>query len=98
MAVLKPRSRVVYFRVSDEEYQRYETLCRTAGARSISDLIRSAMDQLVDNRKLTDSPPFARKLDELERALGELNGRLKALSRKPSKSAPGSVREPKRTD
>ena len=43
MAVLKPRNRIVYFRVSEEEFQNLRAYCETYGARSVSDLARSAV-------------------------------------------------------
>ena len=96
MAVLRPRNRVVYFRVSEDEYRSYEDLCRSLGARSISDLIRSALDQALFNGPSPDRVLLAHKLDQLERVLGELNGRLEGLSRTPVGTGDGGGERQKR--
>ncbi len=47
MAVLKPRERVVYFRLSEDEFRHFERACEQVGARSLSDLTRNAIKQLI---------------------------------------------------
>jgi Arc/MetJ-type ribon-helix-helix transcriptional regulator len=47
MTVLKTRSRMVSVRLSENEYQALVELCASSGARSISDLTRSAMRALL---------------------------------------------------
>jgi hypothetical protein len=47
MTVLKTRSRMVSVRLSENEYQALIELCASSGARSISDLTRSAMQALL---------------------------------------------------
>ena len=54
MSVIRRRNRQVYFRVSEDEFQRFVELCNSAGARSISDLARSAIEKLL--RESTDGP------------------------------------------
>ena len=49
MAILRPRTRLIYFRVSEDEFAKYTELCRLAGARSLSDLVRSALEQMQEN-------------------------------------------------
>ena len=43
MTVLKPRSRMISVRLSEEEYSALRGLCSLTGARSVSDLTRDAM-------------------------------------------------------
>ena len=43
----KTRCRMITVRLSDEEYTRLKNLCHTTGARSVSDLARSAMNTLL---------------------------------------------------
>lgn len=50
VAVLKPRNRLVYFRVTEEEFEKYSSLCQLKGARSLSDLARGAVDRLLVER------------------------------------------------
>jgi len=47
MSVLIPRVRTINVRLSAEEYLALERFCVASGARSISDLVRSAMHSLV---------------------------------------------------
>ena len=47
MAVLKPRERLVYFRVSEDEFRQFVGVCEQAGARSVSDLARNAVQRLI---------------------------------------------------
>ena len=45
MSVLKPKSKMISIRLSDEEYEGLRTLCVSRGARSVSDLAREAMNE-----------------------------------------------------
>lgn len=49
MSVLRPRNRLIYFRVSEDEYQKYNHACESTGSRSISELARIAMESMVQN-------------------------------------------------
>lgn len=48
MAVLIPRARSISVRLSDEEFSALERYCVASGARSISDLARSAICGLLN--------------------------------------------------
>src|SRR5215469_16456656 len=83
MAVLKPRNRLVYFRVSEEEFQLFTSMCQAEGARSISDLARVALQRLAQEHKGNSEDVFLEKLRLINEALNELwqkvqgiNGRL----------------------
>ena len=43
MKVLRPRSRMISIRISEEEFSALRQICATTGARSVSDLAREAM-------------------------------------------------------
>lgn len=43
MAVFRPRTRLVNFRLSEEEYQQLKESCASSGARSVSDYARAAV-------------------------------------------------------
>ena len=47
MTVLKPRSRMISVRLSEEEYTALRDLCSLTGARSVSDITRDAMRVLL---------------------------------------------------
>ena len=77
MAVLKPRSRIVSFRLSQEEYEALESTCIAAGARSISDFARSAACSLsVQNNGLPEKAPdfraLQKRVEDLDREVRRL--------------------------
>ena len=81
MAVLKPRNRLVYFRVSEDEFQQFTTLCQNGGARSISDLARDAMSRLLaeaDVGKNGDST--SPQVTMLDRLIAEVSEQLRQLT------------------
>jgi hypothetical protein len=43
LPVLNPRTRLVNFRVSEDEFQRLKETCARSGARSVSDFARAAV-------------------------------------------------------
>jgi hypothetical protein len=80
MSVLKPRTRVIYFRISEEEFGRLNQLCQAQGARSLSDLARTAMqDMLGQAAGQPGTDAVATKLETLERMLSELNQALRSM-------------------
>jgi hypothetical protein len=48
MAILKPRNRLVNFRLSDEELENLRLACAAQGARSLSDFARAAVLRAVE--------------------------------------------------
>lgn len=48
MRVLRPRSRIVSIRMSEEEFTTLRRVCVATGARSLSDLAREAMRGLMN--------------------------------------------------
>jgi hypothetical protein len=40
---------MISFRLTDEEYVRFRRLCVTRGLRNVSELVRSAVNQLIDD-------------------------------------------------
>ena len=90
MSVLKPRTRVIYFRISEEEFGKLSELCETQGARSLSDLARTAMRGMLGQAtEQAGTDAVATKLETLERMLAELNQALRSmgLTSLPSHSA-----------
>ena len=49
MSVLKPRNRLVNFRLSEEEFETMKVACVNSGARSLSDFARGSVLQAMDN-------------------------------------------------
>ena len=82
MSVLKPRNRLVYFRVSEDEFQQFNQMCATVGARSISDLARSAIQRMIHdgNHAVPGNDPVAAKLTVLETIVGDLDRKVQHLT------------------
>lgn len=47
MTILRRRSRMISFRLSEDEYANLRSLCEEAGARSVSDIARDAVHRLI---------------------------------------------------
>ena len=77
MPVLKRRSKMVSFRLSEQEYQDLVALCSSCGARSLSDLARDAMNGLLGSPKRNGNGNG----DGIETAVAELHGRMAELDR-----------------
>lgn len=78
MSVLKPRTRLVYFRVSEEEFQQFNRICESIGARSLSDLARSAMQNMMTEGTRQPNSLHTR-LTALEAAIDRMNTKLSHL-------------------
>lgn len=81
MAVLKPRERLVYFRISEDEFHQFLGVCEQEGARSVSDLARSAVQRLItDGNRDREERDLAPKVQILEQLIGELTSQLRLLT------------------
>lgn len=80
MSVLKPRNRLVYFRVSEDEFQRFNHVCESLGARSLSDLARSAMQSMIQDTHHGHADKVSEKLTLLETMVSDLNRRVHQLT------------------
>ncbi len=82
MPVLKPRSRIVSFRLSHEEYEQMKQRCISEGARSISDFARlSACRFLSGQEALRKDLETELVIQLLTRRLDELDREVQRLSR-----------------
>jgi hypothetical protein len=83
LAVLKPRTRLISFRLSEEEYSKLRGACLANGARSISEFARQALQRTVSRRSdpATNrrSMAFGLNAKELIDTMQELNHRLGQL-------------------
>ncbi len=81
MAVLKPRERLVYFRVSEDEFRQFVSVCEQAGARSVSDLARNAVQRLIaEGQRQRDGNELEEKMQVLERLIAAVTEQLQLLS------------------
>jgi hypothetical protein len=81
MAVLKPRERLVYFRISEDEFHQFVGLCEQEGARSVSDLARSAVQRLiVDGSRQREEKELAPRIELLDKLIAEVKLQLEVLA------------------
>ena len=78
MPVLKPRNRLVYFRVSEDEFLQFSAMCRAAGARSLSALARTAMHRML--AAPNDEGPLAEKLKTFDELTSTLIEKLRCIN------------------
>jgi hypothetical protein len=85
MAAAHRRDKLVYFRISGQEFEEIRKACETKGARSVSDLARSAVQAFISspgNQFEQQTGGFLRRLqmlvDELERSIQHLMSRAAA--------------------
>lgn len=79
MAILKPRSRLVYYRVSEEEFEKLTCLCKAGAARSLSDFTRQAVQRFLEENTNADSH-WGLKLKEIEGLIVQLRRMLAQLT------------------
>lgn len=81
MAVLKPRERLVYFRISEDEFHQFVSLCEQEGARSVSDLARSAVQRLIANcNRQREDNELAPRIEQLDKLIAEVKTQLQFLA------------------
>jgi hypothetical protein len=78
MTVLKPRSRTISIRLSEEEFLTLKHLCSVTGARSVSDLTRDAMRVALHGVNRDDILGF--RMDEFGALLKDLDRKLDQLT------------------
>lgn len=80
MAVFNPRSRVVSFRLSEEEYEGLLEICLSHGARSISDFARLATCRYLRGDADDGRESLSLVVRELKTEVTRLDSELKRLA------------------
>jgi hypothetical protein len=97
MRVLKRKSRMISFRVSEDEYAGLKSLCLNEGARSVSDMARDAVHRLVTKDTPSNNDQFETLVHLLKYRVEELNQEVKrlglALYRQPPAGETGAGNE-----
>ena len=70
---LESRSRMISFRLTAEEYDRFRELCYSNGIRSVSEMARAAINTML-------SKPIEDRKETLETRVSELESRVHLLS------------------
>jgi hypothetical protein len=77
MTVMKPRSRMISVRLSEEEYAALRHLCSLTGARSVSDLTRDAMRTVL--RGGNRNEPVGGDIEEFRAGMKSLEKKVEQL-------------------
>jgi len=76
MAILKPRNRILIFRLTEDEYSNLQTACSTDGARSLSDFARTRLLGTITTEPAVSS--VEQKLTDLQSQMRIVVERLEA--------------------
>jgi hypothetical protein len=77
---MKPRTRVVYFRISEDEFTKFSNFCKAQGARSLSELARIAVYAMMQPSGKELEGSISQRLTDLEQSILELNYHLRTLT------------------
>jgi hypothetical protein len=81
VAVFKPRERLVYFRISEDEFRQFSSVCEQGGARSVSDLARNAVQRLIaEGQRRTEGQELEEKMRVLEGLIAAVTEQLQLLT------------------
>jgi hypothetical protein len=81
VAVFKPRERLVYFRISEDEFRQFSSVCEQGGARSVSDLARHAVQRLIaDGQQQREGQELEEKMRVLESLIAAVTEQLHLLA------------------
>jgi hypothetical protein len=80
MSVLRPRNRLVNFRLSQQEYETVKAVYALRGARSVSDFARTAVLRSAGVAESSHGPAQSH-LSNLEHKVAELESRVTTLLR-----------------
>jgi Arc/MetJ-type ribon-helix-helix transcriptional regulator len=86
MPTATPMIRLISFRLSEEEYQEMKRLCADEGSRSLSDFVRSAFHNLINENGHLETV-LELKLRKLDQRLGDIQREFKELSALVEKAA-----------
>jgi hypothetical protein len=77
MSVLRPRNRLVNFRLSEDEFERLKASCSLQNARSISDFARSAVLERMETG--APAPTITTRGHQLDNRVMDLENRVGQL-------------------
>ena len=95
--MLRPKTRLISVRITEEELSVYREICAFEGFGSFSDLVRTAIQELAANRNGRGPKAIQTAVNELSTRINELDQDLKELLA-PSNSNKRTRRERKLFD
>ena len=80
MGSFRNRKKVLYVRVTDSEFLRYQDLCERHGARNMSDLVRCAVEAMNGTRQTSFENEVTERLRQLEASIANLRGTMERIT------------------
>jgi hypothetical protein len=74
---IKARNRMVTFRLTKEEHERYLGICAARSFKGFSELVRAAIDSYVEQTSQTTPRALESRLAEIENSLRSLTQEIK---------------------
>lgn len=88
---LESRSRMISFRLTAEEYDRFRDLCYSTGIRSVSEMARTAINMMLAQPARAPHETLETRVSELESRLHLLSLEMKKLNQHPAPSLSSDV-------
>lgn len=80
MAVFKKRTRIISFRISEEEYETLQHISMLNGAHSVSDYARSVACRFITAQTTGEEPSLTFEIQALNRRIDEMYRHLMRLA------------------
>lgn len=93
MPILRPRTRMISIRLSEEEYAALKHICSVTGARSVSELTRDSMHVLLNGA--SRGVGFGPNVDEFRAEIRRLNKKIEKLA---TQIAPSKTKDTQNRD
>jgi methyl-accepting chemotaxis protein len=87
IAADKRRDRLVYIRISEEEFQQIQQACNSMGARSVSDLVRTALHRYLNSARPASDTQVADLFSSIGEALQDINRSIQQLMAETSRQS-----------
>jgi hypothetical protein len=81
MSILKRKTRMVSFRLTEEEYNTLLETCVASGSRSVSDFTRERVCEVLFRTIGRDGKPVEARVEELRSKVQQLDSKVKRLAR-----------------
>ncbi len=94
---LESRSRMISFRLTAEEYDRFRELCYSTGIRSVSEMARAAINMMLSQPSRAPQEALEARVSDLESRLHLLSLEIKKLNQHPTHELTSSLAIPART-
>jgi Arc/MetJ-type ribon-helix-helix transcriptional regulator len=84
LSIRKSKTRIVSFRLSDEEFCSFRNVCISEGFGSFSELIRAGVQELIANRHGNSAEALHAALERLNAHMEEIGRDVKQLKTSPA--------------